>query len=277
MDYRCNTELQEISDYLQGATEIAFDFETSPLESYRQVTQAALDPHKSEIVGVSLSVNVGSAIYVPLRHNLGINADPRAVLEALRELVFANEAVVKIAHNLSFETMFLYKEDILLKGPVYDTIAAAQLTLKSDKEFRTLADSGLKTLVPELFNVELPKFEEVTGGRHFDELDPKEVETIRYACADSDFTLRLYHVFNDWFRSYLPKHEEIVRALESPTAVFVGLMKFNGILVDMRLMYEKQLAAEEKLTELREKINKAAGRELNLGANAVTEDFKKYL
>jgi len=277
VDYRCNTELQEISDYLQGATEIAFDFETSPLESYRQVTQAALDPHKSEIVGVSLSVNVGSAIYVPLRHNLGINADPRAVLEALRELVFANEAVVKIAHNLSFETMFLYKEDILLKGPVYDTIAAAQLTLKSDKEFRTLADSGLKTLVPELFNVELPKFEEVTGGRHFDELDPKEVETIRYACADSDFTLRLYHVFNDWFRSYLPKHEEIVRALESPTAVFVGLMKFNGILVDMRLMYEKQLAAEEKLTELREKINKAAGRELNLGANAVTEDFKKYL
>lgn len=47
---------------------------------------------------------------------------------------------------------------LLVQPPVYDTIAAAQLTLKSNTAFRGLSDSGLKTLVPQLFGVELPGF-----------------------------------------------------------------------------------------------------------------------
>ena len=172
MDYQCVTDINKIRDYLHGANEVAFDFETAPTDDHRNVPFAALDPHKSDIVGVSLSVKVGSAVYVPLRHKRGINADVAPVMKTLKHWVFENKALVKIAHNLSFETMFLYKQGIILEGPVYDTIAAAQLTLKADKEFRTLSDSGLKTLVPELLKVDLPKFEEVTGGRHFDELDP---------------------------------------------------------------------------------------------------------
>ena len=66
-------------------------------------------------------------------------------------------------------------------------------TLKSSTTFRGLSDSGLKTLVPQLFHVELPDFETVTAGRFFDELDPQDKETVRYACADSDFALRLYY------------------------------------------------------------------------------------
>ena len=75
--------------------------------------------------------------------------------------------------------------------PCYDTIAAAQLTLKSNTQFRSLSDSGLKTLVPQLFDTELPDFGSVTGGRFFDELSPQDTETVRYACADSDYALRL--------------------------------------------------------------------------------------
>jgi len=277
MDYKCITNINIIKNYLSGASEVAFDFETAPSAEYRNVPFAALDPHKSDIVGVSLSVETNTAIYIPLRHKIGTNADIPAVMKMLRELVFANKAVTKIAHNLSFETMFLYKQGIMLQGPVYDTIAAAQLTLKSDKEFRSLGDSGLKTLVPELLKVELPKFEEVTGGRHFDELDPMDKETTRYACADSDYTLQLYYLFNDWFRKYMIEHESVVRSLESPTAVFVGMMKYNGIMADTLLMYQKQLEAENKLSELRNEINRIAGRELNIGANASTDDFKKYL
>ena len=42
--------------------------------------------------------------------------------------------------------------------------------------------------------MELPDFETVTAGRFFDELDPQDKETVRYACADSDYALRLYHL-----------------------------------------------------------------------------------
>lgn len=125
-------------------------------------------------------------------------------MDWLSKAVFTNSAIIKAAHNLSFEAMFLYALGIVVQPPCYDTIAAAQMTLKNNTEFRSLGDSGLKALVPELFDVDLPSFEAVTDGRYFDELDPRDTETIRYACADSDYTLRLYHLFNNWFDRYLP-------------------------------------------------------------------------
>ena len=176
---------------------VAFDFEISPKEKYRAEERAALDAHKADITGVSFSVSEGSGIYVPLRHRIGRSiAKLEAVMEYLRQAVFENTAVVKVAHNLAFESMFLYAIDTVVQPPCYDTIAAAQLTLKSYTLFRGLSDSGLKTLVPQLFKVELPDFMTVTGGRFFDELNPQDGETVRYACADSDYALRLYHLFN---------------------------------------------------------------------------------
>ena len=73
--------------------------------------------------------------------------------------------MVKVAHNLSFEAMFLYKHGIVIQPPVYDTIAAAQLTLKNNTTFRGLGDSGLKTLAPELLDADMPSYEAVTRGR----------------------------------------------------------------------------------------------------------------
>jgi DNA polymerase-1 len=37
-------------------------------------------------------------------------------------------------------------------------------------------------------------------------MNPADHETLRYACADSDYTLRLYHKFNAWFAKNLPRH-----------------------------------------------------------------------
>lgn len=277
MDYRCLTTLKEIQDYLKGATPIAFDFETAPREEYRNEQRAALDAHKSVVVGMSFSTSEGTGIYVPLKHRNGENVNSQdKVIRWLTEEIFTNTAIIKVAHNLSFESMFLYALGIVVQPPCYDTIAASQMTLKSNTEFRMLSDSGLKTLVPELFGMELPSFESVTEGKFYDELNPQDTETIRYACADSDYTLRLYHLFNDWFDRYLPKHRLIVEKIESPTAVYVGIMKYNGLLADTALMLSKQTEAETKLTRLREDIAFMIG-DVNIGANAATAAFKKYL
>ena len=277
MDYRCVKTLAEIRTYLGSANLAAFDFETSPYDLYRNEEKAALDAHKADIVGVSFSAAEGSAIYVPLKHRVGENAaEQEAIWRWLSEAFFQNTEMIKVAHNMSFEAMFLYARGIVLLPPCYDTIAAAQMTLKSNTAFRTLSDSGLKTLAQELCGAELPSFETVTAGRYFDELDPQDEETIRYACADSDFTLRLYHLFNNWFEWYLPKHRLIVEKLESPAAVYCGLMKYNGLLADEELMLKKQAAAEAKLADLRDSIAFMTG-DVNIGANASTSAFKKYL
>lgn len=197
-------------------------------------------------------------------------------MEYLRQALFENATVIKVAHNLSFEAMFLYALGTIVQPPVYDTIAAAQLTLKSGTAFRGLSDSGLKTLVPQLFGVELPDFLTVTDGRFFDELSPQDTETVRYACADSDYALRLYHLFNGWFDKFLPKHRFLVEQVESSTAVYCGLMRYNGLLMDQAAMEAKQAEAEKRIAEIREEIAFMIG-DVEIGANASTSAFKKYL
>ena len=276
MNYRCETNLQEIEKYLRGAGVVAFDFETAPLPAYRDDNKAALDAHRSHIVGVSLSVAEGSAVYVPLRHLRGSNADPEQIIPFLRGALWMNPAVVKIAHNLSFEAMFLYALGVVVQPPCYDTIAAAQMTLKTTFEFRALSDSGLKKLVPELLGDELPTFEDVTEGRFFDELASDDPDTVRYACAGSDYALRLHRRFNEWFDACLPRHRWIVENIESPTAVYCGLMKYNGLLMDETAMIRKQGECAARLLELREKIHAMTG-DVEIGANAGTQAFKDYL
>ncbi len=275
MDYQCITTLPTLKAYLGDSRIVAFDFETSPMDEWRDTPKATLDPFMANITGVSFSVAEGTAVYVPLRHQQRINANVDEILAFLANLM-ANKEITKVAHNLSFEAMFLYHLGIVMQPPCYDTIAAAQMTLKSNTTFRTLADSGLKTLVPQLYDMELPTFTAVTGGRHFDELNPQDSETIRYACADSDYALRLYHTFNDWFDRYLPKHRYIVEQIESPTAVYCGLMKHNGLPVDQAQMLAKQAEAEQELARIRSEIAFIIG-DVNIGSNASTSAFKQYL
>ncbi len=105
MKYGCVTTLEAIHDYLRDAAVVAFDFETAPLPQYRSDPKAALDAHRAHIVGVSLSMEAGSAIYIPLRHLVGGNADPEHVIPFLCNALWMNPNVIKVAHNLSFESM----------------------------------------------------------------------------------------------------------------------------------------------------------------------------
>lgn len=104
----------------------------------------------------------------------------------------------------------------------------------------------------------------------------RNTETVRYACADSDYALRLYHLFNGWFDKFLPKHRFLVEKVESPTAVYCGLMRYNGLLIDRAAMEAKQAEAEKRIAEIREEITFMIG-DVEIGANASTSAFKKYL
>ena len=274
-DYRVTTNISEIVSYIRHADVVAFDFETAPDGEYRDDVKASLDPARSHIVTMSLSVKEGSAIMIPVAHKTGRNIN-EGIFQIFLRAFLMNRHQVKVAHNLAFEAMFSYERGIVIQEPVYDTIAASQLSMKSAMEFRSLAESGLKKLAGELCEEELPTFSAVTGGKHFDELDPEDPETIRYSCADADFALRLYHIFNDWFGKYLPKHRWIVEHIESPTAVYMGLMKKNGVPVNLARMQEKDAEAKLRMEMLRNRIAFLIG-DVDIGNNCGTNAFKKYL
>ena len=131
---------------------------------------------------------------------------------------------------------------------------------------------------------------EASGGRTFgraapnlrqchgwnDELDAQDAETVRYGAADSDFALRLYFLFNNWFDRYLPKHRYIAESIESPTAVYLGIMKGNGIPVNLPLMQERKTEAEAEMERIKQEIQFIIG-DVNIGANCSTQAFKNYL
>ena len=273
--YRCVIDIREVRDYLNGADMVAFDFETAPDEAFRDTEKAALDPAMSHICTLSLSVAEHSGIMIPVAHKNGTNMDAAVFAAFLREFL-SDGNLVKVAHNLQFESMFAYALGIVIQPPVYDTIAAAQMTLKNVYEFRKLSDCGLKKLAAELCGEPLPSFSDVTDGRHFDELDPTDAETVRYSCADADFALRLYRIFNDWFKKYLPKHRTLVEEIESPTAVYLGIMKFNGVPVDRELMLQRKAEADVEMQRIRKEIAFLIG-DVNIGSNCSTNAFKKYL
>ena len=273
--YQCVTTVAGIRDYIGSSHLVAFDFETAPGETYRDEEKAALDPAKAHIVGCSFSVEEGTGIYVPVAHRSGENIDEAAFFAFLSEFL-ADRGIMKIAHNIAFESAMAYAKGIAIQAPVYDTICASQMSLKSSYEFRKLNESGLKRLAEELFNEPLPSFIRVTDGRHFDELDAQDKETVRYGSADADFALRLYHKFNDWFDRYLPKHRTLVEKVESPTAVYLGIMKKNGIPVNLSLMEQRKAEAEAEMERLRKEISFIIG-DVNIGANCSTQAFKNYL
>lgn len=274
-EYKCVTTVDWIKDYIGDSRIVAFDFETAPDDPYREEDKAALDPAKAHIVGCSFSVKEGTGVYVPVAHRVGTNIDGDAFFAFLTAFLM-DKTLIKIAHNIAFESSMAYARGIVIQAPVYDTICASQMSLKSIYEFRKLNESGLKRLAEELFGEPFPSFSSVTDGKHFDELDAQDEKTVRYGSADSDFALRFYHKFNDWFDCYLPKHRYIVEEIESPTAVYLGIMKTNGIPVNLPLMQERKAEAENEMERIRGEIEFIIG-DVNIGANCSTQAFKNYL
>ena len=91
-DYKTIREIADIEEYIGNADVIAFDFETSPTDEYRSDEKAALDAHKSDITGMSISVEKGTGRYIPFRHRVGVNADITTVMEYLRQRLFQHPA-----------------------------------------------------------------------------------------------------------------------------------------------------------------------------------------
>jgi DNA polymerase-1 len=150
------------------------------------------------------------------------------------------------------------------------------MTLKAPGKFRELRDCGLKTLAPKLLDMPMASYEDVTGGLCFDQMNPEASATFSHACTDVDATLRLYHRLNDWFDRYLPKHRRIVEDIESPTAVYVGIMKYNGTLVDQTRVETEAMRCTRERKRLCDEIAELIG-DVNIGENASTKEFKKYL
>lgn len=277
LHYQCMTDITDVRNYIANHTAVAFDFKTAPKALYRNDEHAVWDSVKAQIVGCSFSIGEGDGIYVPIAHRVGTNIHKEDFFEFLKEFL-TDEKIIKISHDIAFESSMAYALGIVIRPQVYDTICAAQMTLKRPFQFRKLKDNecDLKTLAEELCDETFPLCPAILNGKYFDELNGNDEETVRFGAADADFAFRLYHKFNDWFDKYLPKHRKIVEKTESPTAVYIGIMRHNGIPMDISLMQRRKKETEAEIERIRQEIRFFIG-DIDIGANCATQAFKHYL
>ena len=140
-DYKVVTDPEEVLAYISDAPAVAFDYETSPDEGYRDDDKAALDPAKSHICTMSLSTAPYSGIMIPVAHKAG-EKWTHGVRELRRE--FLTDKKRSRSPNLSFESMFSYRKSSRGRSTTHRG-------KPDDAEDRhgvqeKLSDSGLKTL-----------------------------------------------------------------------------------------------------------------------------------
>ena len=274
-NYKIITAIEDLKAYLEDHSKIAFTFKTAPHYQFRKEAGADVDPVKSYIVGCSFSVSEESGVYVPLAHRLGTNMDTEEFFTFLKEFL-TNKNLVKISHNIAFQAALAYGKGILIQPPVYDIGAASQLTLKKENEFRSLEESDLKILSEEILEEDVSSLLKITGKRFLDQMNADDPGVVSHCAAEACFIIRLYQKFNNWFGEYLPKHRDIVETLESPVAVYLGIMKYNGLPVNVSMMKHYKKEAEEVLSEIYKEIERLSDN-VYLGANCSSQAFKNYL
>ena len=161
-DYRLVSG-KELADYLRGATEFAFDFETTlPVWNDRFCAM------RGEPVGFSVSRRPGEARYTT------------DAVECIRD-VLENPDVRVIVHNAQFEFVMWQTAGIAATN-VDDTMVMAFVLGRRQ--------AGLKDLSLSEFGVTQPRWESVQ------DLPPDDPRFVEYGCTDADMTRRLVDLFD---------------------------------------------------------------------------------
>ncbi len=237
---------------LEKAELFAFDTETD-----------SLDYMVANIVGVSFSVDAGTAAYVPVAHDY--EGAPKQltreyVLGALKPLLESSK-VKLVGQNLKYDANVLRKYDIVMSGIQHDTM------LQSYVLNSTGSRHDMDTLAEKYLGESTVHYEDIAGkGKKqltFNEIDLEKAG--HYAAEDADITLRLHQTL--W--PALQKEEKLKALYETTEISLVPVLstiECNGVRIDTGMMKKQSDEFAIRLDELQQEAYADAGREFNLGS-----------
>ncbi len=222
----------------------------------------SLEPMTAQMVGISLSVEVGKGAYIPVAHRYaGVPEQlPRElVLEKLKAWL-ENPDKPKVGQNLKYDSHIFANHGVTLRGIVHDTLLQSYVFESHkphDMDNMALRHLGYTTI----------PFVEVCGkGAGQICFDQVELErATEYAGEDSDITLRLHQAMKGHVESD-PKLDFIYRKIELPTSVVLQKIERNGVLIDAALLDVQSGELGARIMELEQKAYELAGGPFNLGS-----------
>lgn len=222
----------------------------------------SLDGMKASIVGISLSVNVGEAAYIPMAHSYADAPEQLPAAEVLAALKpwLEDPAAAKLGQNIKYDTHVFANAGITVRGYAHDTLLQSYV-LEAHKPhsleslaLRHLGRSGLS-------------YEDVCGkGAH--QIPFAQVDVARateYSGEDSDMTLHVHQVL--W-----PQLQQqsgplfVYEKIEMPSAAVLGRIERNGVLIDSGVLARQSQELAERLVALEREAYQIAGQPFNLGS-----------
>ncbi len=235
---------------LAEAPLIALDTETS-----------SLDYMQAQIVGLSFSVEPGSAAYVPLGHDYAgapEQLERERVLSALAPLL-GDPQREKLGHHLKFDAHALANHGIALRGSRYDTM------LESYVWNSVATRHDLDGTAARYLGIHPIRFEDV-AGKGARQLSFNQVPVERaaeYAAEDADVTLRLHRAL--WPKiEAAPQLRALYEEVEQPLVPVLMRMERRGVLIDREQLRAQSRELSAQLGALHEQACREAGYELNV-------------
>ena len=240
-------EIEKWLKYAEEAGEFAIDTETN-----------SLDPHQAQLIGISISNEIGKACYIPLNHLNGNNLEEKKVLNILKPYL-EDKSIKKIGQNIKFDYIIFYHRGIDINCMEDTMLMSYSLDAgKNRHNMDTLSEIhlGHKTI----------KFKDLVGtGKkqiNFSEVDIDLAKD--YAAEDADITYRLYKIFLKSLKS--ENLLNIYEIFEKPLIKILALMEVNGIKLDKPSLKTLSVKFSEKIMKLENKIYKISKKKFNIGS-----------
>jgi DNA polymerase-1 len=236
---------------LASAPLICFDSETTSLE-----------PMTAKIVGLSFSVEAGSAAYLPLMHDYFDAPVQLNFAECLAKIkpILENPAIKKVGQNLKYDQHVLANHGIAINGIAHDTLLQSYV-------FESHKSHGMDALSERHLGFKPISFEEVAGkGAKQVTFNQVTVETAaEYAAEDADITLQLHlamypQVAADSKLDYIYSH------IEMPSSKALFNIERNGVLIDRVMLASQSNEIGNKLIALENQAYELAGQPFNLAS-----------
>ena len=224
---------------LMGQQKVCFDTETD-----------GLNPRESNVIGLSFCFEKGQAFYCSFAEN-------KSLLNIYQPF-FENMSILKIAHNIKFDAAVLKANNIILKGPIFDTMVAHYL-LKPDQRH------GMDALANNYLSYRPISIETLIGkkGKNQKSMADLNAEAIKdYAAEDADVTFQLYQVFNPLIKS--ENLEMLFNDIEMPLTTVLMEMEFEGINLDTNSLADFSIELEKSINDLKSSIFNPSETEFNI-------------
>ncbi len=236
---------------LGAADLVCFDTETT-----------SLDPMTAKIVGMSFSVEAGSAAYLPLKHDYFDAPEQLNFAETLAKIkpILENPAIKKVGQNFKYDQHVLANHGIVLKGIAHDTLLQSYV-------FESHKTHGMDDLAMRHLDLKTITFQEVAGkGAKQVTFNQVTVEVAaEYAAEDADITLQLHQVMYPQIATDA-KLDYIYSLIEMPSSNVLFSIERNGVLIDRDMLNIQSNEIGMKLVALENKAYELAGQPFNLAS-----------